>query len=235
MQKLIYLFKADARQRRESLAEQLLEAGRRILALRPLGLRLNVHDATVAAGHPVEITSQHGPFEAVVQLWLADESPYDPYEEELSRLGMTFHGYLVDERLLVHNLANAPGDGERSQGYSQLAMLQIPHWLDRASWLERWQRRHTWVALSIHPHLEYTQNPLIRALTDGAPPIEGFGEETFPIEALEDERVLYKAVDDPGKCAARREVMFEDAGRFIDFKTLDMIVTSQFDLRLPPR
>lgn len=115
-----------------------------------------------------------------------------------------------------------------------MAILQRPERLERPRWLSRWQGRHTWVALSIHPHLEYIQNPVIRAVTPGAPPLDGFGEETFPIGGMLDERVLFKAVDDPEKFAHRHHIMFEDAERFIDFGRLDMIITSQFDLLPPP-
>jgi len=37
------------------------------------------------------------------------------------------------------------------------------------------------------------------------------------------------------KCVELHEIMYEDAARFIDFDRLDMMVSSQFDLRLPAR
>jgi hypothetical protein len=153
----------------------------------------------------------------------------------LSQTKGEFHGYLVDERLLVANLSNPQISGRRNEGYSQLAALQIPKRLDRQTWLDCWQVRHTWVAISIHPHLEYTQNPVIRAVTRSAPPIDGFGEETFPMAGLTDVRVLFRAVDDPKKFKAMHHIMYEDAARFIDFDHIDLLIASQFDLRPPPR
>ncbi len=237
MHKLIYVLKLTNNDGQSTFIQRVHETGRRMLALQPLGLRLNVHDKDAEPGAFQGKSSAYGPFEAAVQVWLDDVSDRarGPHEDLLSDLKEEFHGYLVDERLLVTNLANPPVPGRRNEGYSQLAVLQIPKRLDRETWLDRWQGRHTWVAISIHPHLEYTQNPVLRAVTKGAPPIDGFGEETLPIGGLTDVRVLFKAVDDPKKFKAMHHIMYEDAARFIDFDHIDLLITSQFDLRSPPR
>jgi hypothetical protein len=206
MYKAIYVLAAPDKEDRLVFGERLRALGPELAALGALGLRLNVHDADVLPERSFEMSSAFGPFWGAVQIWLPDDGDASrkPHEACLAKMGVGFHGYLVDERPLVLNLANAPAPGERSQGYSLLSMLQIPPRLDREAWLRGWQGRHTWVALSIHPHLEYIQSPVIRAITPDAPPIEGFGEETFPIEGLGHEAVIYKAVDDPEKHAARQ-------------------------------
>lgn len=235
--KTIYLLEASVGEDRLAYGERLRALGPELAALGAIGLRLNVHDADVLPERSFEMASEHGPFWGAVQLWLPDEDEArrKSYETCLAKMGVSLHGYSVEERPLVLNLANRPQPGERSQGYSLLSALQIPPRLDRAEWQQGWQGRHTWVALSIHPHLEYVQSPVIRAITPDAPPIAGFGEETFPIEGLGHEAVLYRAEGDPGKHAALREVMFEDANRFIDFDRLDMLISSQFDWIVPPR
>lgn len=237
MQKSIYLLHRPPDEERSIFASRLHEIGQKMLGLQPLGLRLNIHDSDAAPGASQEKCSSYGPFEAILQLWLSDMSKASrqPYEDLLAKSGGPFHGYLVAERLLVANLGNQQTPAFRNEGFSQMAVLQIPKRLDRETWLDRWQGRHTWVAISIHPHLEYIQNPVVKPVTEQAPPFDGFGEETFPMAGLTDERVLFKAIDDPEKFTARRKTMYEDAERFIDFDHLDMMITSQFDLRSPPR
>ena len=239
VEKLIYLLVRPVETERRAFTPRLLEAGRAMLALDPKGLRVNVQDAAVDWGeasdhHPaLGRVSPHGPFEAVVQLWLDDISApaRAPYEALMGAVASAAHGYHVAERLLVTDLLQGARPGGRNDGYSQMAMLQIPARLTREAWLSAWQDRHTWVALSIHPHLEYIQNVVLNAVTEGAPPVAGFGEEAFPMAGLHDERPLFPRASSEADYKALYQVMYDDAARFIDFDRLDMLVSSQFDLR----
>lgn len=244
MEKLIYVLKAPENGKhsdRKAFVSHLLGLGNRMAELTPLGLRLNVQDDGVNWGEATEHhpalgrSSIHGPFEAVLQLWLeqANAQARSPFEALIAEATPVFHGYKVHERLLVHNLRQSAKPGKRNDGYSQMAMLYIPDTMSRDDWQKAWQDRHTWVALSIHPHLEYIQNVVIEAVTADAPPIEGFGEECFPMVGLHDERPLFKGGEDDETFKHLYEVMYEDAARFIDFDQLDMMISSQFDL-IPP-
>lgn len=243
MDKVIYVLEAREDCERPAFVRDLLDVGRQMMDLGPAGLRVNVQDEHVDWGDAVEhhpalgLRSPYGPFEAVVQLWLdhADPSACAPFEALLRTVTARVHGYLVEERLLVHNLRQSAEPGERNDGYSQMALLQIPARLTREHWLSAWQDRHTWVALSIHPHLEYIQNVVVRPVTADAPPIAGIGEEAFPMEGLHDERPLFRGGESDEKYEELHTIMYEDASRFIDFDHLDMIVSSQFDLRPPVR
>ncbi|WP_439540584.1 hypothetical protein [Sphingomonas sp.] len=244
MHKLIYLLAPDPTGTRAAMVARVMQAGAGLAALGPAGLRINVQDAGVDWGdavdhHPaLKLRSEYGPFEAVVQIWLdnAGDTARGPYEAIIAQLAPLHHGYLVEERLLVHNLRQSAEPSERNDGYSQMAVLQIPDWLDEPEWRRRWQDRHSWVAISIHPHLEYIQNRVLRPLTPGAPPIAGIGEEAFPIEGLHDERPLFRGGEQSeAKFKELYEIMYEDASRFIDFGKLDMLVSSQFDLVRPVR
>jgi hypothetical protein len=243
MEKLIYVLEAPEHADRATFVRELHAAGAQMAELGPAGLRLNVQDEHVDWGDATEhhpalgLRSPYGPFEAVVQLWLEQAALPERarYEALIGEVAPRAHGYAVEERLLVHNLRQSAARGERNDGYSQMALLQIPGRLSREDWRARWQDRHTWVALSIHPHLEYIQNVVLGAVTSDAPPIAGVGEEVFPIEGLHDERPLFRGADTDEKYAELHDIMYEDATRFIDFDRLDMIVSSQFDLRPPPR
>ncbi|CAN5155738.1 hypothetical protein BH10PSE13_BH10PSE13_02840 [soil metagenome] len=243
MQKLMYLLLLPDGVQRSEFVTRLRAATDRMAALEPAGLRLNVQDEGVDHGDAVEhhpalgLRSAYGPFEAMVQLWLEDagQEARAPFEAILGQVAPVHHGYLVQERLLVHNLRQSADPGARNDGFSQTAFLQIPQRLTREAWLDARQDRHTWVALSIHPHLEYIQNVVLQPVTDGAPPIAGIGEEVFPIEGLHDERPLFRGGDSDEMFQALYQEMYQDAARFIDFDHLDMMVSSQFDLRRPPR
>lgn len=244
MDKLIYLIAPSRSDTREEMVARTMEAGATLKSLGPAGLRINVQDAAVDWGDAVEhhpalkLKSEHGPFEAVVQVWLDDagDAVRAPYEAVIARIGPHYCGYLVEERLLVCNLRESAKPGDRNDGYSQMAVLQIPDQLEYEEWRRRWQDRHTWVAISIHPHLEYIQNRVLRAVTANAPPIAGIGEEAFPIAGLHDERPLFRGGEQSEeKFQELYGIMYEDAARFIDFEKLDMLVSSQFDLVKPIR
>ena len=241
LEKFIYVLKRPEKVARRDFVAELMKAGEEMSALSPAGLRLNVQDAGVDWGDAVEHhpalgrSSPDGPFEALVQVWLETgaDAKLTRLQAIIQRVAPEIHGYAVEERLLVHNLLQKAGPGERNDGYSQVAMLQVPEKLPYEAWRSRWQDRHTWVALSIHPHLEYIQNVVTRPLSDACAPIAGFGEEAFPIVGLHDERPLFRGADDDDTYKRLYQVMYEDAARFIDFDRLDMMVSSQFDL-LPP-
>ncbi|MGD9793560.1 MAG: hypothetical protein AB7V43_08765 [Acidimicrobiia bacterium] len=242
--KVIYVLEARDEGDRRAFVSDLLAIAHKMADLAPAGLRVNVQDGDVDWGDCVEhhpalgLRSAFGPFEAVAQLWLddANDAALAPFETLLRTVTPRVHGYLVDERVLVHNLRQSAVAGGRNDGYSQMALLQIPERLTRQQWLSAWQDRHTWVALSIHPHLEYIQNVVVRAVTPDAPPISGIGEEAFPMAGLHDERPLFRGGEsDDAKYEELHTIMYEDASRFIDFDHLDMIVSSQFDLVQPPR
>lgn len=244
MDKLIYLVAPSLSDTREAMVARTLQAGATLKALGPAGLRINVQDAGVDWGDAVEhhpalkLKSEYGPFEAVIQIWLdeASDAARAPYEAVIAQIGPRHCGYLVEERLLVYNLRESAKPGERNDGYSQMAVLQIPDHLDYEEWRRRWQDRHTWVAISIHPHLEYIQNRVLRAVTADAPPVAGIGEEAFPIAGLHDERPLFRGGEkSEEKFKELYKIMYEDAARFIDFEKLDMLVSSQFDLVKPIR
>jgi hypothetical protein len=242
MEKLIYVLTAPEHAERAAFVSELREAGDQMAKLTPAGLRLNVQDEQVNWGdatehHPALGLRSFGPFEAIVQLWIerSVKSARAPFEALIGDVASRAHGYLVNERVLVHNLRQSAAPAERNDGYSQIALLQIPQRLTRKAWLAAWQDRHTWVALSIHPHLEYIQNVVVRAVTTDAPAISGIGEEAFPMQGLHDERPLFRGADTDAKYEELHTIMYEDASRFIDFDRLDMMVSSQYDLCPPPR
>ena len=92
--------------------------------------------------------------------------------------------------------APAVESGARTTGLANIALLRRPAELDQATWLTRWQRDHTSVAIETQSTFGYTQNWVVRTLTPGAPGIAGIVEELFPTEAITDLKAFFGAADD---------------------------------------
>jgi len=86
---------------------------------------------------------------------------------ECERLG----AYLVTESVPL--TAPAVESGSRTTGLANIVLLGRPAGLDQATWLTRWQRDHTSVAIEAQATFGYTQNWVVRTLTPDAPGIEG--------------------------------------------------------------
>ena len=73
---------------------------------------------------------------------------------------------------------------------------------------------------------------MVRALTAGAPGIDGIVEELFPIEALADAHAFFDAPDDD-ELARRMTRMVESTARFGADRALDLVPTSRYVLSTP--
>jgi hypothetical protein len=68
--------------------------------------------------------------------------------------------------------------------------------MDESTWLTRWHRDHTPVAIATQSTFGYVQNYVVRALTEDAPPVSAIVEELFPIEAAKSLHAFFGAADD---------------------------------------
>ncbi|HEU4361602.1 MAG TPA: EthD domain-containing protein, partial [Mycobacterium sp.] len=164
-----------------------------LLALGLPGVAVNVRDVRDAL---LTLTVLDPPAAAVVSLWT------EQYYGEQLRAAIALLGaeadavaaYLVTESTPVP--PPDPGDGRRTPGLANVALLRRPTGLDEASWLHRWHVDHTPVAIDTQATFGYTQNVVVRALTANAPAIDGIVEELFPDGAGSDPHLFYGARDD---------------------------------------
>lgn len=197
------------------------------------GVRANLIDDTVAAAsRPVQRFSDPPP-DAVVQFWLTSANAMfrGDVDAALETATGRFALYVVAESVVIPSPGSARSPtGQRSEGWSQVALLPLPPRLTREEFLTAWQDHHTQVAIDTQATFEYVQNTVVRCLTPGGPPYVAIVEESFPLQALHDPRAFFDARGDRARLEANVEAMMASCDRFIDRGVLDVLTTSQFDV-----
>jgi hypothetical protein len=212
-----------ARQR-GPVADALLELGLP-------GLSVNVRDDAVRHSL-MTLTTLDPPVAAVVSLW-TQQCYGDQLSAALRLLGgecEQLAGYLVTESVPL--VAPAIESGCRTTGLANIALLRRPAALDQATWLTRWQRDHTSVAIETQSTFGYTQNWVVRALTPDAPGIAGIVEELFPAEAITDLKAFFGAADD-NDLQNRIRQMVASTTAFGANENIDTVPTSRYVFKTP--
>ena len=210
---------------RGSLVESLGAAG-------ATGIRVNIQDATVAAGAALVQRFSEPPPAALVQFWLPSGNAIFRGEVDaaLSANSGKFALYLVAESTIIPQPEDARGaPGERNAGWSQMALIPLPDRLTREQFMDVWHDSHTRIAIDTQSNFEYVQNTVLRCLTPGSPRYAAIVEECFPLEALSDPFVFFDAVGDEAKFNENLKIMMDSCDRFIDRGVVDVLPTSQFD------
>lgn len=159
------------------------------------GLTMNVRDGAVR-GSLMTLTTLDPPVQGFVSLW-TQQCYGEQVRAALDILRARAAGvaaYLVTESVPMPPPHSLPG--QRVAGLANMALLRRPDDLDEDTWLSRWQRDHTPVAIATQSTFGYVQNYVVRALTPDAPAIAAIVEELFPIEAVGSLHAFFGAVDD---------------------------------------
>jgi EthD domain len=201
-----------------------------ILGLGVVGLAVNVRDAAVRRSL-MTLTTLDPPVAAVVSMWTQQSygeqiaAALRLLEEECESVA----AYLVTESVPLQ----APLQlGGRTTGLANIALLRRPAGLDHASWLSRWQRDHTTVAIETQSTFGYTQNAVVRSLTPDAPELAGIVEELFPAEAITDLKAFFGAADDDD-LQQRLSRMVASTSAFGANENIDTVPTSRYVLKTP--
>ncbi|MGH3558988.1 MAG: EthD domain-containing protein [Mycobacterium sp.] len=201
-----------------------------ILRLGVPGLAVNVRDDAVRHSL-MTLTTLDPPVAAVVSLW-TQQCYGDQIAAALTLLDAEcdqLAAYLVTESVPLP----APLElGCRTTGLANVALLRQPATLDHASWLSRWQRDHTPVAIETQATFGYTQNAVVRALTPDAPALAGIVEELFPTEAITDLKAFFGAADDDD-LQHRLSRMVASTSAFGANENIDTVPTSRYVLKAP--
>ncbi|HEV3131213.1 MAG TPA: hypothetical protein VGY51_04550, partial [Acidimicrobiales bacterium] len=189
MEKLIYLLWSDGgSESGDTLRGRLLEVtAPRLLAAGALGLGINVHDADAAeAPSPAPPPDGEYPHAAQVSVWLDTYQRRGHVDEAIADLGLRWAGYLVVESLYDdygstrHAGARHWEDGVRSPGVLTVALIHRPEGLDYREWIHRWHGTQSPVSAELQPRTRYVRNEVVRALSEGAPEVDGIVEEGWP-------------------------------------------------------
>jgi len=195
------------------------------------GLSVNVRDDAVRHSL-MTLTTMDPPIAAVVSLW-TQQCYGDQTAAALTLLGAECEqlaAYLVTESVPLAAPATEPGC--RTTGLANIALLRRPADLDQATWLTRWQRDHTSVAIATQSTFGYTQNWVVRTLTPDAPGIAGIVEELFPAEAITDLKAFFGAADD-NDLHNRVGQMVASTTAFGANENIDTVPTSRYVFKTP--
>jgi len=202
-----------------------------LLGLGLPGLSINVRDDAVRASM-MTLTTLDPPVAAVVSIWTQQcygdqaTAALAILAGECEQLG----AYLVTESAPLPGPAVEPG--VRTEGLANIALLRRPAELDQATWLTRWQRDHTPVAIATQSTFGYTQNWVVRTLTPGAPEFAAIVEELFPAEAVTDLGAFFGAADD-ADLQDRLGKMVASTSAFGANKNIDTVPTSRYIFATP--
>ncbi len=207
------------------------EVAQSLLATGVAGLTVNVRDAAVAASL-MTLTTLDPPVIGVVGIWTDQYygAQINAAADILRATCDELAAYLVTESVPLAPPRTEPGD--RTPGLANVALLRRPPELDEATWLRRWHLDHTQVAIDTQSTFGYIQNAVVRALTDGAPPLAAIVEELFPIEATTDLHAFFGAADD-AELSDRMTRMVASTSAFGANENVDTIPTSRYVLRTP--
>ncbi len=232
MEKLIYVIWKRSEDSPAQLRDRLLQhLGPRLLALGALRVQCNVADlAELETGLPLYGRTRPLP-DGLVSFWLSSAYRRSAADVLLADDGrQRIAAYLVTEATILRNNEHPAQPGERTCGYSQVALLHQARSMDFASWRRHWVDVQTEIAIETQANFRYIQNLVVEALTPDAPPWRGIVEEGFPLAAIRDERVFFDAADDEAKFRRNRAAMMNSVGRFLDPDGTDLIRTSEYVL-----
>ena len=235
----MYLAWLDPDATRSDVARVMLgDVASRLLVLGPRRLSMDVSDPESDIPAPVPTPEGETPLHALVSVWLDAVDHRAPYEEVLSGAAARMAGYSVVESLYRDyggNRWSGPRDwpdGERSPGVLTVALLQQPPDQTFEEWITRWHTRISPITEAIQPRTRYVRNAVFRAVTDGAPPVRGIVEESWPsLEHVTDPMLFYCADGDPERMQAHITQMIEEINAFIDLSTFRSVTMSEWILK----
>lgn len=202
-----------------------------LLSLGLPGVVVNVRDEPVCDSM-MTLTTLDPPGAAVISLWT--QQYYGDRIEQAIRLlaaeADSVAAYLVTESMPIP--PPDPGDGRRTPGLANVALLRRPFELDHETWLRIWHLEHTPVAIQTQATFGYTQNVVVRPLTPDAPAIDGIVEELFPDGAVSDPYVFYGAADE-ADLQDRLKRMIASVAKFGAHLDIDTVPTSRYAFRSP--
>ena len=226
MEKVIIAVRSEAGDLSPQLLGPVAEA---LLDLDLPGVTVNVRDAAVRDSL-MTLTTLAPPVQAFVSLWV--EQHYAPQVsaaiQALRPVAESVAAYLVTESAPMPPPPSPPG--QRAAGLVNVALLRRPAELDEATWLTRWQRDHTPVAIETQSTFGYVRNEIFRPITEGAPmQWTAIVEESFPIEALTDPHAFYDAKNE-AEYQVNFKRMMDSCGRFLDHGPIEVTFVSEYYL-----
>ncbi len=220
----------------DALRRRLLEeTAPRVLAAGARAVTVNVHDADAAAApSPAPGPEGEDPHVAQVSVWLDCYERTAALDEALADLGLRTASYLVVESL-YEDYGTTPHagprdwpDGERSPGVLTVALIHRPDGLEEREWLTRWHTVQSPESGRLQPRTRYVRNQVVRALTAGAPEIDGIVEEAWPSAGHVADPMLFFNATTPEELADHVGQMITNVEACLDLGRLRSATMSEY-------
>ncbi len=235
MEKLVYmLWKREDLPPEDFNRAMLGEAAKRLIALDPHELCVNLVDEHVAHTAAVRMTRFDPPMAGMLSLWLDMAEQRDSYERVLPEYCGDFAAYLVVESVPVVNTTRRVPLGQRTPGVNVVACIEKPERMGYEAWLDHWRGHHCKVAIETQCTFAYVRNVVVRALSENAPPWAGIVEEAFPAEAVTDPMLWYCADGDEALMNKNIATMMDSCQAFLDIDKVESNSMSEYRLYKRP-
>ena len=227
MEKLAYqLWKKDD-DSLDAFKDALLNNLKRDIAELVSALQINIADADVEPANNLAQSNYPPAPNAVIFIKVKSYFLADTLESFLEKITSKVHGFIVSESIILDNSEKSPL-GSRSEGFSQVVLLEKPETMSAFDWFDYWTNFHTKIAIQTQSNFIYIQNTVVRPLQKASPSFIAIIEECFPFEAMTDPEVFYNAKNNPEQFAKHLQIMMESCEKFIDFKKIEVIPTSRY-------
>ena len=227
MEKLAYqLWKKDD-DSLDTFKDALLNNLKKDIAELVSALQINIADADVEPANNLAQSNYPPAPNAVIFIKVKSYFLADTLESFLEKITSKVHGFVVSESIILDNSEKSPL-GSRSEGFSQVVLLEKPETMSAFDWFDYWTNFHTKIAIQTQSNFIYVQNTVVRPLQKASPSFIAIIEECFPLEAMKDPEVFYNAKNNPEQFAKHLQIMMESCEKFIDFKKIEVIPTSRY-------
>ena len=227
MEKLAYqLWKKDD-DSLETFKEALLNNLSKDIAQLVSALQINIADADVEPANNLAQSNYPPAPNAVLFIKVKSYFLADTLESYLEKITDKVRGFVISESIILDNSEKSPL-GSRSEGFSQVVLLEKPETMSAFDWFDYWTNFHTKIAIQTQSNFIYIQNTVVRPLQKASPSFIAIIEECFPLEAMTDPEVFYNAKNNPEQFAKHVQIMMESCEKFIDFKKIEVIPTSRY-------
>ena len=227
MEKLAYqLWKKDD-DSLDTFKDALLNNLKKDIAELVSALQINIADADVEPANNLAQSNYPPAPNAVIFIKVKSYFLADTLESFLEKITSKVHGFVVSESIILDNSEKSPL-GSRSEGFSQVVLLEKPETMSAFDWFDYWTNFHTKIAIQTQSNFIYIQNTVVRPLQKASPSFIAIIEECFPFEAMTDPEVFYNAKNNPEQFAKHLQIMMESCEKFIDFKKIEVIPTSRY-------
>lgn len=201
-------------------------------------IRVMVVDEAMANAASQRITFSKHPLDGMISLWLDSASMVGPVQELIKQRVAGLHAYLVCEsepypeerKARVARFETEVALGKRTPGMCQVALFRKPVGMDFEEWMVHWREGHGSNAYPLQSIFGYRQNLVVRRLTKDAPEVHAIVEEQFPEIAIGSADGFYDTKGDEDLLRERQKYMSESVAPIMDFRSLDCILTSFYQV-----